>query len=213
MKDLERAVANLAASLEKTPVEPFPWREKQEPYPILISEMMLIRTRADLVVDVYTMFIKRYPEASKLAAAEETELERLLEPLGLRKRIPFFRAAGEYIDEHFPDGLPSDRKELQKIPGVGRYTADAVLAFAFDLPVVPADVNVLRFISRITGLPMTHPSKGSKEIRGLLQELEVLSGRKAYKLLDFIRNICRPRKPDCINCSVRENCHFGSRSF
>lgn len=210
MFELEPAVNALATHLQKEATEPFPWREEHRPFLVLISEMMLMRTRADLVVDVFVQFAERYPTEEELAEASLDELEALLTPLGLVKRIPFFRKAARYICEHHPNGLPAERKSLEQIPGVGRYTADAILAFAFDKTVVPADVNVLRWISRVTGLSMTHESKGSQEIRALLPELAPLGGRRAYKLIDFVRNTCRPRKPRCKECPIRQYCHYGT---
>jgi A/G-specific adenine glycosylase len=210
---MRRAVAALAAALDTVPAAPFPWREEESPFLILMSEFMLMRTRADLVVDVFNGFRLLYPTPAALAAAPPEEVATLLTPLGLLKRIPFFQRAAAYINEHYPDGLPGDRKALEEIPGVGLYASDAVLAFAFDLPVVPADTNVLRWMARVTGLPMTHSSKGSAELRALLPELTPLGGRNAYRLLDFIRDVCRPRKPQCEVCPIRLYCHHGSTTL
>lgn len=209
MYSVESAVTALSEYLEERPADPFPWRKRREPFLILISELMLMRTRADLVVNVFNDFIERYPSPEALLEAEASEVEAVLRPLGLVKRIPFFIKAAVYICENYPDGIPADRKSLKKIPGVGRYTADAVLAFAFNESIVPADVNVLRWLSRITGLQMTHQTKGSPELRALLPTLAPLGGRTAYKLIDFIRDICRPRKPRCEVCPIVSHCHHG----
>jgi A/G-specific adenine glycosylase len=209
VNDFEEAVAVMEAALKPAPLQPFPWRDERSPFLILVAELMLVRTRADLVVPVFNRFKTIYPTAESLAQAQPENLVELLASLGLLKRIPLFQKAAVYIHEHLSEGLPSDRKSLETIPGVGRYTADAVRAFAFDQAVVPADVNVLRWISRVTGLPMVHSSKGSAELRALLPVLTPLGGRTAYKLIDFIREICRPRKPRCADCPIRSFCHYG----
>jgi A/G-specific adenine glycosylase len=191
----------------------FPWREENDPFHILIAEMMLIRTRADLVVPVYLQFIRQWPRPDDLVCAADEQIAQTLVPLGLPQRIPFFKQAAKHIIENHAGVVPSKRKDLEKIPGVGRYVAEAVLAFAFNQPIVPADVNVLRWISRITGLEMISSSKGSKEIRLLLPRLAPLGGRQAYKFLDFLREICRPRKPACDECWIQILCHYGRKAL
>ncbi len=203
---LERTFAGQAAAC-------YPWRETGDPFRILMSELMLVRTRADLVVEVYREFIERYDGPVALASAPPGEVERLVEPLGLLKRLPYYRQAARYLVEHHAGAVPANREDLKRVPGVGPYTADAVLAFAFDLPRVPADVNVLRWLSRLTGLPMTHASKGSAELRSLMPNLEPLGGRKAYKLLDFTRDVCRSRRPRCDKCPVKDHCAWYAESM
>jgi A/G-specific adenine glycosylase len=99
---------------------------------------------------------------------------------------------------------------LLAVPGLGLYTAVAIAAFAYAAPEVPADVNILRFLSRLTGLPMTHPTKGSAELRALLTLLsEAEGGPTPEALLDFTRLVCRPRRPLCEDCPVQAVCaHF-----
>lgn len=209
MNSIFPAVRHLSEHLETVTSHPYPWREDSEPFLVLVAEMMLVRTRADLVIDVYKDFTTLYPTAVDLANASEKDVTALLTPLGLRKRIPFFKQAAQYICDHYPNGLPEDRNLLERIPGIGRYTSEAVLAFAFDVAIVPADVNVFRLISRVTGLPVGHKSKGSKEVKSVLPELVPLGGRKGYKLLDFTRNTCRSRKPQCSDCPILQFCEFG----
>src|SRR5207253_11354099 len=87
--------------------------------------------------------------------------------------------------------------------------ATAIAAFAYDSGEVPADVNILRFLSRLTGLPMTHPTKGSPELRSLLHELAQPTGGPAPEsLLDFSRLICRPKHPKCQVCPVTAECSY-----
>jgi len=98
---------------------------------------------------------------------------------------------------------------LLKVPGIGSYTAAAILTFAYGQGLVPADVNILRFVSRFTGLKMVHATKGSQEIRNLLPLLsEANVGLSAENLLDFTRLICKARKPRCNVCPLSEHCSY-----
>lgn len=186
-----------------------PWRQIRTPYRILLAEMLLVRTRADLVSRVYEDIYEQYPTIYKLSQANEEELHKTLLSLGLSKRVPYFIKAAKYICDTFNGSIPDDVKLLMQIPGVGLYTATAVAAFAYGQPFVPSDVNILRFLSRLTGLEMENKTKGSKELRELTDFLsENHTGLKAEKLLDFTRLICRPRKPRCQECPLTEQCDY-----
>ncbi len=186
-----------------------PWRVKRTPYRILLAEMLLIRTRADVVVRIYEDVFQRYPNVHSLAQADEDELLDVLYPLGLSKRVPYIIRAAQYICEHYDGEIPSDVDDLLKIPGIGRYTAAAVAAFAFGQLLVPGDVNILRFMSRLTDLEMENRTKGSEELRGLTSLfLEVNTDLHAEKLLDFTRIICRSRNPLCVKCPLINRCAY-----
>jgi A/G-specific adenine glycosylase len=186
-----------------------PWRSNRTPYRIFLAEMLLVRTRADVVSQVYESIYEQYPNIYKLAQAEVDKLHELLFPLGLSKRVPYFIKAARYICEKFDGTIPDEIKTLMKIPGVGLYTATAIVTFAYGQPFVPSDVNVLRFLSRLTGLKMENKTKGSKELRNLTDSLsENHTGLKAEKLLDFTRLICRPRNPICNECPLTKHCIY-----
>lgn len=131
----------------------------------------------------------------------------------MRKRVPLLLRAARHLLKQHKGRIPRDVKELEAVPGLGPYTAAAIAAFAFDSKVVPADVNVLRFLARLTNLPMTHPTKGSKELRGLLPLLSPAEGGPKFEvLLDFSRLTCRPGKPRCFECPVRDRCRYFAAS-
>lgn len=188
--------------------EKLPWRENPTPYRIFIAEFMLIRTRTDVVARIFEEFCLHYPDIRSLAQADQDELARLLWPLGLPQRIPFMIRAANFIIERGGE-IPNTQKELEIVPGLGPYTAGAISAFAFGSTIVPADVNVLRFLSRITGLPMEHKTKGSKELRNYLSYLSSENGGPGFSvLLDFTRSICKPRFPNCPKCPLNEICRY-----
>jgi A/G-specific adenine glycosylase len=187
----------------------FPWRSPRTPYRVFLAEFLLVRTRADLVARLFPELIKRYPNIHALANAEEGELAAALESLGLRKRVPYLLKGARYIVEHHKGKIPKSVEELLKVPGLGAYSAVAVAAFAHRQTEVPADVNILRFLSRLTGMPMVHVTKGSKQLWELLPSLSPdVGGPKPERLLDFSRVICRPGRPRCELCPVRSCCAF-----
>lgn len=186
-----------------------PWRKDRTPYRVFLAEMLLVRTRADSVARIFERIFFRYPSVDALANADEEELKSLLSPLGLIKRVPLLIRAARFIRENHDGQIPSKVDDLLTVPGIGPYTAAAVAAFAYGEPAVPADVNVLRFVSRLTGIEMKHPTKGSPELAELLPLLsESVVGLSAENLLDFTRLICRPRNPRCLTCPIKDLCDY-----
>jgi len=191
--------------------EDLPWRNQKTPYRVFLAEFLLVRTRSDVVARIFENIVARYPDIPTLAKSNEEELAANLAPLGLRKRVPYLLKAAQYLEEYHKGQIPRKIEELLKVPGLGFYTAVAIAAFAFNSQEVPADVNILRFLSRITGLPMEHPTKGSKELRNLLPLLsQDNGGPMPENLLDFTRLICRSRHPQCGECPLREDCVYFS---
>ena len=189
-----------------------PWRKYRTPYRIFLAEMLLVRTRTDVVARLFEQVATRYPTVHALAEADEEELRRLLRPLGLSKRIPYLIKAARYVCENYGGEIPREVEELLKVPGIGSYTAVAIATFAYGESGVPADVNILRFVSRLTGLEMKHATKGLPELRELLPLLsEHNVGLSAEDLLDFTRLVCKPRKPRCHECSLRGYCKYYQR--
>lgn len=186
-----------------------PWRVNKTSYRVFLAEFLLVRTRTDVIASMFEKIVLAYPDISALSNATEEELACVLKPLGLRKRVPILiRAAKHIIGEHEGE-IPTDIGDLLAIPGLGLYTSAAIAAFAFDSTDVPADVNILRFLSRLTGLEMQHPTKGSEKLRELLPFLsKVNSGPPAEKLLDFSRLVCRPRRPKCPDCPLQSHCRY-----
>jgi len=186
-----------------------PWRKYRTPYRIFLAEMLLVRTRTDVVVNHFERVASKYPTIEALASADEIELREMLRPLGLSKRVPYLIKAARYINENHNGEIPTDVESLLKVPGIGAYTAAAILTFAYGRGLVPADVNILRFVSRFTGLEMGHATKGSQDLRALLPLLsEENAGLPAEDLLDFTRLICRSRKPRCNVCPLSKHCSY-----
>lgn len=205
------ARAALVLACKWKPDSSLPWRKNLTPYRIFLAEFMLVRTRWDVVSRIFDDVIAKFPDLQSLASASEEEIAEVLAPLGLRKRVPYLKKAAVYLLEHHGGHIPDEVDALKKVPGIGEYTAAAVVAMAYGKPVVPADVNVFRFLSRLTGLPMGHPTKGSPKLKELLPLLSPShGGPTAPVLLDFIRTICRPRNPLCKECPLYDICAFAN---
>jgi A/G-specific adenine glycosylase len=121
-----------------------PWRDTTDPYRILVSEIMLQQTQVDRVKEKYTRFTARFPDIESLAEATIEEVLREWQGLGYNRRaLALKKAAGEIV-ERFGGVLPDDEKSLRSLPGIGPYTAAAILAFAFNRPAVMIETNIRR---------------------------------------------------------------------
>ncbi len=186
-----------------------PWRKYRTPYRIFLAEMLLVRTRADVVAAHFERIASKYPTIEALALANEDELREAVRPLGLSKRVPYLIRAAQYICDNHDGEIPADYKSLLRVPGIGKYTAAAILTFAYDQELVPGDVNILRFVSRFTGIEMGNVTKGSPELWRLLPLLSRTKvGLSAENLLDFTRLICKARKPKCNMCPLSNECSY-----
>jgi A/G-specific adenine glycosylase len=156
-----------------------PWRSSSDPYTILVSEVMAQQTQIDRVVPRWTRWLDRWPTAEALAAAPAAEVIREWQGLGYNRRALNLHRAAQHVAAH---GWPDDLTEL---PGVGRYTADAVACFALGRDVLPVDVNVRRVQER-TGHSFTAVA--------------------AQALMDLGATVCLARVPRCEVCPLAENC-------
>ena len=196
----------------------FPWRSQPSPYAVLIAEKLLQQTAAiDKLVEVYNRIVDTYPTPRLLADADISALEDIIRPLGLRYRAKELRdMANELIARHNGE-VPRDLKKLIELPGIGDYTARAVLSLAFgeDMPVV--DTNIARFLYRMFGLKGSLPSNPARK-RALIE----LAGKLIPKgrtrkfnlaLLDLCAQICKVSKPECLECPVQTHCaYYASRN-
>ncbi len=123
-----------------------PWRGAEDPYRILVSEIMLQQTRVEMVKGYYPAFLEKFPTAAALAAASEEDVLKAWEGLGYYSRARNLKKAAEIIAK---SGFPRDFKGIRALPGVGDYTAGAILSIAFRKPCPAVDGNVLRILTRL----------------------------------------------------------------
>ncbi len=198
-------------SWSKINLRSFPWRKTKNPYRVCVAEIMLHQTFARKVVPVYKAFVKRYPSVSKLSRANLGYLEKLIYPLGFIYRAnTLINLARIVISEH-SGKFPVDNDNLLSLPGVGNYTASAIMCFSYDKPVSIVDANVVRVYSRFFGLETKLPSSApTKEIEEIAKK--VLSTKNArlfnYGILDFAALICSHYNPKCPECPVKNKCKF-----
>jgi A/G-specific adenine glycosylase len=163
-----------------------PWRRTRDPYAILVSEVMLQQTQVERVVPRYVRWLERWPTAESLAAAPRSEVIREWQGLGYNRRAVNLHRAAERIAE---SGWPDDLTEL---PGVGRYTADAVARFAMEANVLPVDVNVARVLERTGGR---------------------FGPASAHALMDLGAAVCLARVPRCGACPLADECPSRGRRY
>jgi A/G-specific adenine glycosylase len=163
-----------------------PWRRTRDPYAILVSEVMLQQTQVERVVPRYVRWLERWPTAESLADAPRSEVIREWQGLGYNRRAVNLHRAAERIAE---TGWPEDLTEL---PGVGRYTADAVARFAMEANVLPVDVNVARVLERTGGR---------------------FGPASAHALMDLGATVCLARVPRCGACPLSDECPSRGRRY
>ena len=163
-----------------------PWRRTRDPYAILVSEVMLQQTQVDRVVPRYLAWLERWPAVEALAAAPAAEVIREWQGLGYyRRALNLHRAAAQIAARGWPE-------DLTELPGVGRYTADAVGRFALGHDVLPVDINVARVRER-TG--------------------EAFDARCAQALMDLGATVCLARVPRCGMCPLAADCRSRGRRY
>ena len=128
-----------------------PWRKDHDPYRIWVSEIMLQQTQVATVIDYYERFLKRFPTLSSLAESTEQEVLTLWSGLGYYRRAKNLRLGAQYLITK-GGHIPKTRSEILEVPGIGPYTAGAILSIAFDLPEALVDGNVQRVFARYFGI-------------------------------------------------------------
>jgi|SRR5690625_5220233 len=186
-----------------------PWRTDRTPYRVWVSEVMLQQTRVDTVVTRYPQFLKQFPSVHDLAKADEDDVLKAWEGLGYYSRARNLRLAAREIVARYGGDFPEDPEQLQKLPGIGRYTAGAIAGIAFNRPVAAVDGNVLRVVSRL--LAVTDPiTKAS--VRRRIEETTaamIPPGDAAdftEALMELGALVCTPGEPDCQRCPWTNEC-------
>jgi A/G-specific adenine glycosylase len=186
-----------------------PWRETQDAYRIWLSEIMLQQTTVAAVIPYFQRFIVRFPTVDVLAAADVEEVLRHWEGLGYYSRARnLHRAAGVICGEHGGE-FPRSLTALQALPGIGRYTAGAIAAFAWDLPAPILEANTERLYARLTAL--TEPSdstSGRKKLWAFAESIvpQRRAGDFNQALMDLGSRVCTPVAPHCGECPLAALC-------
>ncbi len=199
--DLERLHAQVFTWV--TPrLRQLPWRDVREPWPILVSEVMLQQTSVHRVLGKWEAFVAAFPTPDECAQSELGDILRIWQGLGYPRRARNLHLAAQVIVSEFDSRVPDSLENLLSLPGVGPYTARAVLAFAYEAEAAVVDVNVARVLRRLVGAPIDLRS-AQVLADALLPEGESWLWNQA--VMDLGATVCRPR-PDCDRCPLRDSC-------
>jgi A/G-specific adenine glycosylase len=170
---------------------------------------MLQQTQVETVIPYYLRFLTKFPSVRALAEARPDEVLKLWENLGYYSRARHLHAAAKEIVLRWGDRLPKERKDLLDLPGIGEYTADAILSIAFAQPVAAVDGNVSRVISRLfaLGKPLGSP-ESREQVRNRANHLlsKKLPGQFNQAMMDLGATVCTPRTPACVSCPLKGLC-------
>ena len=188
-----------------------PWRKKnsqiKREYYTLVSEFMLQQTQVSTVIPYFKKFIKNIPNLESLANINEKKLLKYWEGLGYYSRVRNLKKTAKIVVSKYKKKLPNTLEELKTLPGIGDYTASAILSIAFNKKFIPLDGNVERIIKRILNL------KSEKEIskENIIKKKKILgisnrSSDYAQALMELGALVCKPKNPLCTKCPIIKNC-------
>lgn len=188
-----------------------PWRyaprKKADPYRVWLSEIMLQQTTVKAVIPYFEKFTHRWPTVSDLAAASLEEVLQMWAGLGYYSRARNLKKCADAVAADFAGIFPASEAELQKLPGIGPYTAAAIAAIAFGEKATPVDGNVERVIARLFAVRTPLPAAKS-EIKHLAATLTPSrrAGDFAQAMMDLGSEICSPKRPSCLMCPLQQDC-------
>ena len=188
-----------------------PWRknvsQSKKHYYTLVSEFMLQQTQVVTVIPYFNRFINKIPNLKKLSKIPDRELIKLWEGLGYYSRVRNLKKTAKIIISKYHGEIPNNYEDLISLPGIGNYTANAILAIAFNKSYIPLDGNIERVLKRYLYL------KKDKEIQkdNLIEKKSIfgISSRAsdyAQSLMELGAMICKPKNPECSKCPISKNC-------
>jgi len=186
-----------------------PWRQSKNPYAVWVSEIMLQQTQVDTVIPYFLRFLRAFPTIERLAQAPHERVLELWSGLGYYRRAGNLHLAAKKVAQDFGGAFPSSYQEACSLPGVGDYTARAVLSIAHNQPYTVVDGNVARVVSRLRTL---HGNLHQQEFRRALnEELEQIFSRRQpgdfnQAVMELGQSICLPRAPQCSLCPLSTMC-------
>ena len=188
----------------------YPWRRTTDPYSILVAEFLLQRTDADTVLPIYKVFLTQYPTLDRLAIATVEDIAKILQPLGLFFRAERLSQTAQMITKEYKGIIPHQETELLKLPGIGKYTARAILSQAFSQSAAVMDTNVARILERFFNIKGERVKSRCKILwnaaDNVAPDLEV--GHWNLTLLDFGALVCTARNPKCSECFLAMRCYW-----
>ncbi len=186
-----------------------PWRRTRDPYEILVSEFMLQRTQVATVISYYRRWLGRFPDFASVARASQNDVLHAWQGLGYYNRARNLKATAKIVRDRHHGIFPGEIPAIRKLPGVGRYTANAVATFAFNQPVPIVEANSGRVLARLFDVRVPIDSAIGREAlwenaRQLIPKRNAACFNSA--LIDLGALVCRPDKPKCTVCPVKKFC-------
>ncbi|MFN8369596.1 MAG: hypothetical protein U0T83_03110 [Bacteriovoracaceae bacterium] len=190
-----------------------PWRKNRTIYHTLVSEIMLQQTTVNTVINKFDPFILKFPDLYKLAKASEEDLGIAWKGLGYYRRAANLKKAALFIVENWGGDIPDEFDKLVLIPGIGKYTANALCSIGHQQPQIAVDVNLERVLGRFYGLTAVDQQALKEKIYTLFNQNKILnnlSKKNAREIneaiMDVGRTLCRNQKADCLNCPLNSEC-------
>jgi len=188
----------------------FPWRRELPQWQALVTEVLLQRTRAEAVKEMYLDFFTRFPSPRDLADASVGDIEEAILSLGLRWRAKYLQTLGRELEA----GVPETSGELLALSGVGPYASAAYLSLHNDQRAPLVDANIVRLLGRYCGFEFDGETRRKRWFLSLVEELfhtDVSPSEFGYAVLDFTREVCG-RTPLCTECPAQRGCAYGCAS-
>jgi A/G-specific adenine glycosylase len=193
-----------------------PWRASRDAYRIWVAEIMLQQTRIAAVLPYYERFLHKFPDVASLARAPQPEVLRLWSGLGYYSRARNLHAAAREIIERHGSAFPHTLESALSLPGIGRYTAAAVLSIAYDIPLAVLDGNVARVLARIFAIrgDLRFPRRWSQLITRANQLLvHTAPGDWNQALMELGETVCTSQNPRCADCPIALHCRARARNL
>jgi A/G-specific adenine glycosylase len=186
-----------------------PWRRTRDPYKIWVSEVMLQQTQVETVIPYYHRFLAAFPDLGALAAAPQAAVLKRWEGLGYYARARNLHRAAQVVTAQLGGRIPAEWEAFRALPGVGDYIAAAVLSIAFDRPYAVVDGNVKRVLARLLCVELpVNVQKHHAEYQRLADQLLDQAAPSDFNqaLMEIGALICRPAKPRCLGCPLKDAC-------
>jgi A/G-specific adenine glycosylase len=186
-----------------------PWQKSKDPYHVWVSEIMLQQTQVVTVISYYQKFITKFKTIKALAQASEDLVLSMWSGLGFYSRARNLHAASIMIMKEYRGHFPDNFQDMIRLPGIGRSTAGAILAFCFNKPYPILDGNVKRVLSRVYGITTPINNSSTEKKLWLLSEKNLPKKNidiYTQAIMDFGATLCIPKKPKCNICPVTQSC-------
>ena len=186
-----------------------PWQKSKDPYHVWVSEIMLQQTQVITVISYYQKFITKFKTIKALAQASEDLVLSMWSGLGFYSRARNLHAASIMIMKEYRGHFPDNFQDMIRLPGIGRSTAGAILAFCFNKPYPILDGNVKRVLSRVYGITTPINNSSTEKKLWLLSEKNLPKNNidiYTQAIMDFGATLCIPKKPKCNICPVTQSC-------